>query len=172
MPDPRFSQIQDSVLADTFATLGIDPNEEGAFRVHEPFLNMLREYWGAPPDQRQDLPMPSIENMFDPGMEASLMATMDQFGYEFGDNPDAMTWVHEQRVPLAAAYKDPKMKNRVANLFVQSASKGRLRRQQEAMGQAGGMPPGPTPAPTPPPEGTYEREIWEDEQRRKALQGG
>jgi len=173
MPDEdevfRFSDVQNSVLADTFATLGIDPANQEAFQPNEPFVMNVAQWFGTPPEGRGGMLPPSVEGVFVPGMEPSMMATMDRLGEEFGDNPEVSEWLQQQRQLLAKGYGDPLHKNRVVNLFDQSFFGGRARRKQAD------APPqlqAPTPVPTPPQPNTPEWEIWQEEERRRKLQGG
>jgi hypothetical protein len=172
MPDPemRFSEVRDSVLRDTYATLGIDPNDEAAFTPNVPFLELATTWFNTPPDARGSMTPPTVMRTFGPGREASMVATFDMFGEQFGDNEEANEWLKEQRQVLATQYPEPLHKNRVVSLFDQSIMGGRNRARDAQTGaQPGVQPPAPV-APSPTPGLSIEQEIAADEERRRRLQ--
>lgn len=181
----RFSDVQQSVMEDTFQLLGINPDDPEAFKVNEPFLAHLTAYFGAAPEEREGMEPPSIAGVFTTGqptdgpsgLEGSWLATMDALGHQMGENPEVMAWADQAKMEIAQQYTDPMLKNRSANLFVQGARGGNSRRQREALEQdpmagATQAPPSPTPGPTPPQPGTHEYEIWLAEQRQENPLGG
>lgn len=172
MPDEgsRFTDVQDGVLRDTFETLGIDPSDEAAFTPNVRFLERLSSWFDTPPDSRGDMPSPSVQGVFGPGMEPSMMATFDVFGEGYGDNQEATEWLKEQRQVLAQEYQEPMHKNRVVGLMDQSVMGGRQRAMAARDAQAGPQAPPPV-APTPTPGLSIEGEIAAEEERRRKLQG-